>query len=46
MTTAARPAMDAIDQQLLNEMQDKFPLVSEPFAELARRVASAACCGR
>jgi DNA-binding Lrp family transcriptional regulator len=38
MTTAARAAMDAIDQRLLNEMQDKFPLVSEPFAELARRV--------
>jgi DNA-binding Lrp family transcriptional regulator len=30
--------MDAIDQQLLNEMQDKFPLVREPFAELAARV--------
>jgi DNA-binding Lrp family transcriptional regulator len=29
--------MDAIDQHLLNEMQDKFPLVREPFAELAAR---------
>lgn len=38
MTIAARPALDAVDQQLLNEMQDKFPLVREPFAELARRV--------
>jgi DNA-binding Lrp family transcriptional regulator len=38
MTTAARPTLDAVDQQLLNEMQDKFPLVREPFAELARRV--------
>jgi len=38
MTIAARPALDAIDQQLLNEMQDKFPLVGEPFAALAVRV--------
>ena len=37
MTATARPAMDAIDQRLLNEMQDRFPLVREPFAELARR---------
>jgi DNA-binding Lrp family transcriptional regulator len=29
--------MDAIDQLLLNEMQDRFPLVREPFAELATR---------
>ncbi len=29
--------MDALDQALLNEMQDKFPLIREPFAELARR---------
>jgi DNA-binding Lrp family transcriptional regulator len=29
--------MDAIDQHLLNEMQDRFPLIREPFAELARR---------
>jgi DNA-binding Lrp family transcriptional regulator len=38
MTLAARPTLDAVDQQLLNEMQDKFPLVREPFAELAARV--------
>ena len=38
MTIAARPTLDAIDQQLLNEMQDKFPLVREPFAALAVRV--------
>ena len=38
MTIAARPALDAVDQHLLNEMQDKFPLVREPFSELARRV--------
>lgn len=30
-------AMDATDQLLLNEMQDRFPLVREPFAELAQR---------
>jgi DNA-binding Lrp family transcriptional regulator len=33
--------LDALDQQLLNEMQDRFPLVREPFAELARRTATA-----
>ena len=43
MTTAQRPAtgganaMDDLDQHLLNEMQDKFPLVREPFAVLAER---------
>jgi DNA-binding Lrp family transcriptional regulator len=37
MTTLQVREMDAIDQQLLNEMQDKFPLIREPFAELARR---------
>lgn len=37
MTMTKRPAMDAIDQLLLNEMQDKFPLIREPFAELAVR---------
>jgi DNA-binding Lrp family transcriptional regulator len=30
--------MDALDQALLNEMQDRFPLVREPFAKLAARV--------
>lgn len=29
--------MDAVDQHLLNEMQDRFPLIREPFAELAAR---------
>jgi len=29
--------LDPIDQQLLNEVQDRFPLVPEPFAELAAR---------
>jgi DNA-binding Lrp family transcriptional regulator len=39
MTTAKGTGrMDPIDQQLLNEMQDKFPLVREPFRELAARV--------
>jgi DNA-binding Lrp family transcriptional regulator len=32
--------MDPIDQQLLNEMQDRFPLVPEPFAELAARIGT------
>jgi len=35
LTSSAR--MDAIDQCLLNEMQDRFPLVREPFRELAVR---------
>lgn len=30
--------MDQIDQQLLNEMQDRFPTVPAPFAALAARV--------
>ncbi|MBI2724216.1 MAG: Lrp/AsnC family transcriptional regulator [Chloroflexi bacterium] len=38
MTTAASTHMDAIDQRLLNEMQDRFPLVREPFAELGARI--------
>jgi DNA-binding Lrp family transcriptional regulator len=33
--------MDALDQQLLNEMQDRFPLVREPFRELAERTGAA-----
>lgn len=33
----AAAEMDAIDQLLLNEMQDRFPLVRAPFAELAQR---------
>jgi DNA-binding Lrp family transcriptional regulator len=38
MTAPASTAtLDAIDQQILNEMQDKFPLIREPFAELAQR---------
>ena len=32
--------MDPIDQQLLNEMQDRFPLVPEPFVELAARLGT------
>jgi len=30
--------LDPIDERLLNEMQDRFPLVREPFRELAARV--------
>jgi DNA-binding Lrp family transcriptional regulator len=37
MTAVSIPNMDAIDQRLLNEMQDRFPLVREPFAALAQR---------
>ena len=33
-------ALDGIDQALLNEMQDRFPLVREPFAELAARTGT------
>lgn len=29
---------DAVDQALLNELQSSFPIVSEPWAELGRRV--------
>ncbi len=32
--------MDPTDQLLLNEMQDEFPLVPEPFAELAARTGT------
>jgi siroheme decarboxylase len=34
------PALNTLDQQLLNEMQDRFPLVREPFAELAERTGA------
>jgi DNA-binding Lrp family transcriptional regulator len=33
-------ALDAIDQALLNEMQDRFPLVREPLAALAATVGA------
>ncbi len=32
--------MDVLDQQLLNEMQDRFPLIREPFRELAERASA------
>jgi DNA-binding Lrp family transcriptional regulator len=32
--------LDQIDQRLLNEMQDRFPTVPAPFAELASRVGT------
>jgi DNA-binding Lrp family transcriptional regulator len=32
--------MDTLDQRLLNEMQDRFPLVRHPFAALAERLDS------
>lgn len=40
--TALHPqaTMDALDQHLLNEMQDRFPLIREPFAELAARTGA------
>ena len=38
MTSTTQPgALDRIDQVLLNEMQDRFPLIREPFAELGAR---------
>ena len=40
MTMTAGITMDELDQRLLNEMQDKFPLVREPFAALAERVGT------
>jgi len=33
-------ALDRIDQLLLNEMQDRFPLVRHPFAALAERTGT------
>jgi DNA-binding Lrp family transcriptional regulator len=38
MLKKTKLGMDATDQHLLNEMQDRFPLVPEPYAELAERV--------
>jgi len=38
MVMQVRGEMDSVDQGLLNEMQDRFPLVREPFGELAARV--------
>jgi DNA-binding Lrp family transcriptional regulator len=40
MTTKPAGALNPLDQQLLNEMQDRFPLVREPFAELAERTGA------
>jgi DNA-binding Lrp family transcriptional regulator len=40
MTTTAGIAMDELSQRLLNEMQDRFPLVREPFRELAERAGA------
>lgn len=44
MTYVAPPPIDGaaptLDQLLLNEMQDRFPLVPEPFRELAARTNS------
>jgi len=34
MTMTAGSKIDDLGQRLLNEMQDRFPLVREPFAEL------------
>ena len=38
MVTRVQGEMDAVDQGLLNEMQDRFPLVREPFVDLGGRV--------
>ena len=37
----ATDRLDAVDQALLNEMQDRFPLALAPFAELASRAGIA-----
>jgi DNA-binding Lrp family transcriptional regulator len=34
----ARPDLDDVDARLLNEMQERFPLIARPYAELARRL--------
>lgn len=39
MTMEAKQ-MEPLDQLLLNEMQDRFPLVREPFAALAERAST------
>lgn len=41
MTAPSAIRIDDLDQRLLNEMQDKFPLVREPFRELAARTGTA-----
>jgi DNA-binding Lrp family transcriptional regulator len=40
MTMTSPNGIDDLDQRLLNEMQDKFPLIREPFRELAARTNS------
>ncbi len=40
MTMTAGTTIDDLGQRLLNEMQDRFPLVREPFQELAERTGA------
>ncbi|MEK7693738.1 MAG: AsnC family transcriptional regulator [Chloroflexota bacterium] len=40
MTAPGAIRIDDLDQRLLNEMQDQFPLVREPFRELATRTGT------
>lgn len=40
MTMTAGSKIDDLGQRLLNEMQDRFPLVREPFAALAARTGA------
>jgi len=40
MTMVRASELDAVDQRLLNEMQDRFPLVREPFSALAATVGT------
>ena len=40
MTAPGAIRIDDLDQRLLNEMQDQFPLVREPFRELAARTGT------
>ncbi len=32
------PAMDDLDRDIINHLQDGFPIVAEPYAEIARRL--------
>lgn len=41
MTALGAIRIDDLDQRLLNEMQDNFPLVREPFRELAAHTGTA-----
>lgn len=37
-TTGPTPSLDAVDRALINALQGDFPLVREPFADVAQRL--------